>query len=266
VVPISPFLDEEAFEGGLSGMNFVVTLPSMAAANLERRNALTPQTMIAVEDYARGQYASDLLRGRSDPAAIDRMVAKVTELTGLDPAFVKRSGARIETQAFLREVFREQGKLGSRYDSNVTQDDPFPYAPEQRTGDPILGSIVAPTTSAMVDFVTRIVGWKAEGRYNTLSEDVGKAWNDGRDDDVESVTDLREAVALDPKMKVLIAHGWDDLSCPFFASVLIVDQMPVAYDPARIRVTEYPGGHMFYSRQDSRLALRRDVMAVDGVK
>ena len=266
VVLVSPFLDSQAFEGDLSGTNFVVTLPSMVAANLERHNQLTPQAMAAAEDYARGQYAGDLLKGRSDPAAIDRMVAKVTELTGLDPIFVKRSGARIETQAFLREVFREQGRLGSRYDSNVTEDDPFPFAPEQRTGDPILGSIIAPTTSAMVDFVTRTVGWKAEGRYNALSADVGRAWNDGRDEDVESVTDLREAVALDPKMKVLIAHGWDDLSCPFFASVLIVDQMPVAYDPSRIRVTEYPGGHMFYSRQDSRLALRRDVMTVYGVK
>ncbi len=67
-------------------------------------------------------------------------------------------------------------------------------------------------------------------------------------------------------MKVLIVHGWDDLSCPFFASVLIVDQMPIAYDPARIRVVEYPGGHMFYSRQDSRLALRRDVMELYGVR
>ena len=194
------------------------------------------------------------------------MVAKVTELTGLDPTFVKRSGARIETQAFLREVFREEGKLGSRYDSNVTEDDPFPFAPEQRTGDPILGSIIAPTTSAMVDFAIRTVGWKAEGRYNTLSEEVARGWNDGHEETVEAVTDLREAVALDPKMKVLIAHGWDDLSCPFFASVLIVDQMPVAYDPGRIHVTEYPGGHMFYSREDSRMALRRDVMAVYGVR
>jgi carboxypeptidase C (cathepsin A) len=266
VVLVSPFLDDQAFEGDLTGTNFIVTLPSMAAANLERHHSLTPESMSAIEDYARGQYASDLIRGRSDPAAIDRMVAKVTELTGLDPTFVKRSGARIETQAFLREVFREEGKLGSRYDSNVTQDDPFPFAPEQRTGDPILGSIIAPTTSAMVDFVTRTVGWKAEGRYNTLSEEVGRSWNDGLDVNAEAVTDLREAVALDPKMKVLIAHGWDDLSCPFFASVLIVDQMPVAYDPGRIHVAEYPGGHMFYSRQDSRMALRRDVMAVYGVK
>ena len=267
VVLVSPYLDSATgFDPAFSPLPFVVTLPSMAAAGLERKGALTPQAMAAVETYARGDYAVDLMKGRTDPAAQGRMEARIVELTGLDPTFVHRSGARIETQAFLREVFRDQGKLGSRYDSNVTQDDPFPYAPEQRTGDPILGSIIAPTTSAMVDFVTRVVGWKVDGRYNALSDAVAKGWNGGHDEQVESVTALREAVARDPKMKVLIVHGWDDLSCPYFASVLIVDQLPATVDPSRVQVKAYPGGHMFYSRADSRLALRRDVMAMYGAR
>ena len=267
VVLVSPYLDSaNGFDPNFSPLPFVITLPSMAAASLERKGALTPQAMAAAETYARGDYVVDLMKGRTDPAAQGRMEARIVELTGLDPTFVHRSGGRIETQAFLREVFRDQGKLGSRYDSNVTQDDPFPYAPEQRTGDPILGSIIAPTTSAMVDFVTRVVGWKVEGRYNALSEAVSKGWNGGHDEQVESVTALREAVARDPKMKVLIVHGWDDLSCPFFASVLIVDQLPATIDPGRVQVKEYPGGHMFYSRADSRLALRRDVMAIYGAR
>jgi carboxypeptidase C (cathepsin A) len=37
-------------------------------------------------------------------------------------------------------------------------------------------------------------------------------------------------------------------------------------DATRVQVKEYPGGHMFYARPDSRLALRRDVMAVYGVR
>ena len=73
---------------------------------------------------------------------------------------------------------------------------------------------------------------------------------------------LREAVAVDPKLNVLIVHGWGDLSCPFMASVLIVDQMPIMGDRARVQVKEYPGGHMFYSRADSQLSLRSDVMQV----
>jgi len=267
VVLLSPYLDSAAeFDPSLSPLPFVITLPSMAAANLERQGRLTPQAMAAVEAYARGDYASDLMKGRTDPAATARMETRVAELTGLDPAFVKRAGGRIETQAFLREVFRDEGKLGSRYDSNVAEWDPFPYAPEQRTGDPILDSIIAPTTSAMVNFVTRTVGWKVDGRYNALSYAVGKAWNDGHREQVESVTDLRQAVALDPKMRVLIAHGWDDLSCPFFASVLVVDQMPAMGDPTRVSVKEYPGGHMFYAREESRLALRRDVVALYGAR
>jgi carboxypeptidase C (cathepsin A) len=51
--------------------------------------------------------------------------------------------------------------------------DPFPFAPEQRANDPILASMIAPMTTAMVDFVTRTVGWKVDARYNALSYDVG---------------------------------------------------------------------------------------------
>ncbi|HJU38034.1 MAG TPA: peptidase S10, partial [Tahibacter sp.] len=67
---------------------------------------------------------------------------------------------------------------------------------------------------------------------------------------------------IDPKLQVLIVHGWGDLSCPFMASRLIVDQMPVMGDANRVQVKQYAGGHMFYSRGDSQAALRRDVLKV----
>jgi carboxypeptidase C (cathepsin A) len=53
---------------------------------------------------------------------------------------------------------------------------------------------------------------------------------------------LREAVAADPKLRVLIVHGWNDLSCPFMGSVLTVDQIPVMGDPTRVAVHEFPAG------------------------
>lgn len=163
-------------------------------------------------------------------------------------------------QAYLREVFRERGKIGSIYDSNVTSWDPFPYAPQQRTNDPMLQSIIAPTTTAMVDFVTRVVGWKTDARYNTLSYFVNSQWDrESAGLRRGSVGDLREAVATDPKLRVIIAHGWNDLSCPFMGSLLSVDQMPVMGDATRVSVNEYFGGHMFYTRTDSQKSLRKDV-------
>jgi carboxypeptidase C (cathepsin A) len=238
----------------------MVTLPSITAANLERQGKLTPAAMADVISYTMGEYATDLMKGRSDQDALPRIIKKVTELTGLDPSFVKYSGGRLETGAYLREAHREQGKLGSVYDSNVTSFDPFPFAPDQRANDPILASIIAPTTTAMVNFVTQTVGWKVDARYNALSYDVGGNWDRGDDLRQGSVPELRESVAADPKLRVLIVHGWNDLSCPFMGSVLTVGQMPVMGDPTRVAVKEYPGGHMFYTRESSRAELRKDVM------
>ena len=266
VVLVSPYLNPALDDNrDVSPVPWMLTLPSITAAHLEREHKLTPEAMAPVIAYTRGEYATDLLKGRSDPEATPRIVKRVTEMTGLEEEFVRRAGGRLEIGAYLREVFRESGKIGSVYDSNVTGYDPFPFAPEQRTNDPMLESIIAPTTTAMVDFVTRVVGWKTDARYNTLSHEVGSQWDhDSRSLRIGAVPDLRQAVAADPKLRVIIAHGWNDLSCPFMGSVLTVDQMPVMGDPTRVAVREYPGGHMFYSRPGSQAALRKDVQAMFG--
>ena len=267
IVMVSPYLEPGMNnDPDFSPMNWVTTLPSMTAANYERQGkTLSPGLMKEVEDYTRGEFTEDLLKGRRDPAAVARMIDKVTAYTGLDREFVQRSGGRIEIGAFLRELYRDKGRIASVYDSNVTQEDPFPWAPQGRRGDPILDAIIAPTTSAMVDFDTRIVGWKAEGRFNALSYDVGENWEKGVEL-VDATSDLRNAIAADPKMKVLIAHGYDDLSCPYFVSRLVIDQMPISGDPNRVKLSIYPGGHMFYSRTASQAAFREDVKQVFGAK
>jgi carboxypeptidase C (cathepsin A) len=266
VVLVSPYLNPALDENGdVSPVPWMLTLPSITAAHLERGHKLTPEAMAKVIAYTRGEYATDLLKGRSDPEATSRIVKRVTEMTGLEEEFVRRAGGRLEIGAYLREVFREQGKIGSVYDSNVTSYDPFPFAPAQRNNDPLLESIIAPTTTAMVDFVTRIVCWKTDARYNTLSREVNSQWDrESRSLRVGAVPDLRQAVAADPKLRVLIAHGWNDLSCPFMGSVLTVDQMPVMGDATRVAVREYPGGHMFYSRRDSQASLRKHVQEMFG--
>jgi carboxypeptidase C (cathepsin A) len=209
IVLVSPYLNPTLDENGdISPIPWMVTLPSITAAHLEREHKLTPEAMAQVIAYTRGEYATDLLKGHSDPEATPRIVKHVTEMTGLEEEFVRRAGGRIDISAYLREVFREQGKIGSVYDSNVTSYDPFPFAPEQRSNDPILESIVAPTTTAMVDFVTRVVGWKTDARYNALSSEVNSQWDrDSQSLRIGAVPDLRQAVAADPKLRVLPMAG-----------------------------------------------------------
>jgi carboxypeptidase C (cathepsin A) len=258
VVLVSPYLNPQFGDENLSPIPWMTTLPPIAAAHLEAQGKLTDAAMADVIAYTRGEYATTLLKGRSDPAATDAMIAHVTQMTGLDPTFVKYSGGRLDTGAYLREVHRSQGRIGSVYDSNVTGFDPYPFSQQQQSNDPILASIIAPTTTAMVDFVTRTVGWKTDARYNALSYDVNKQWDRSAPDLRKgSVPDLRQAVAADPKLRVLIVHGWNDLSCPFMGSVLSVDQMPIMGDPTRVQVHEFPGGHMFYTRPINQSGLHQ---------
>jgi carboxypeptidase C (cathepsin A) len=266
LVLVSPFLDKEAYSTRSSPMGYVDTLPSMAASNYERQGkALSPQTLADVESYARGEFVRDLLLGARDKAAVDRIVQHVTQYTGLDPTFVRQSGGRIDIAAFLRALYRDEGKLGSIYDPNVVGYDPFPWSAQGNAGDPILNSVVASTSSAMVDFDTRVVGWKVDGHFEALSWTVASNWDSGKGE-LSAVEDLRKAIAQDPHLKVLIAHGYDDLACPYFASKLIVDAMPLMGDPNRVAVREYPGGHMFYSRPGSEAEFRSDVMKLFGVR
>ncbi|HEY4009327.1 MAG TPA: peptidase S10, partial [Acidobacteriaceae bacterium] len=137
---VSPYLNPNFGDGNLSPIPWMITLPPIVASNLERQHKLTSDAMQSVIAYDEGDYASALIKGPQDAAATNAMVAHVTELTGLDPQFVKFSGGRLETGAYLREVHREKGEIGSVYDSNVTDPDPFPYSPEQEGSDPILES------------------------------------------------------------------------------------------------------------------------------
>lgn len=257
---VSPYLDPPAIgdDDALSPLPWMLNLPAMAAGHFERQGHLSEATMAPVEQYLKTEFVADFLAGPKDKAATDRLSAKVAEITGLDPVLVRRMDGRVDIGTYLREIRRDQGLIGSVYDSNFTSFDPFPASARPQYGDPLLTTLIAPTTSAMVDFVTRQVGWKVDARYNALSFEVNEAWT--RDNTDTPVKDLRQAISIDPKMTVDIVHGWDDLSCPYFGSRLIVSQMPEFGRPDRVRLHMYPGGHMFYSRTDSGAALRRDIL------
>lgn len=262
ITMVSPYLDPPAIgeSDALSPLPWMIDLPSMAAGHFEREGKpLNEATMGPVEDYVRTQFVTDFLSGPRDKAATDRLSAKVAELTGLNPALVRRMDGRVDSRTYLREIRRDQGLIGSVYDSNYTTYDPFPASAEPKYNDPLLATIIAPTTSAMVDFVTRVVGWDVDRPYNALSYEVNRDWK--RDNTDKPVQALRQAMAADPKMTVNIVHGWDDLSCPYFGSKLIIAQMPDFGARNRINLHMYPGGHMFYARPENWQPLRRDIMA-----
>jgi carboxypeptidase C (cathepsin A) len=238
----------------------------MAAVMRETKGPVTRADVQDVERYAASDFLIDELKGQSDPQALDRLSDKVASLIGLDPIFVRRLGAQIPAEAFRRELDRRQAKVTSAYDATVTGYDPFPDSYFSRFQDPLIDALSAPMTSAMVDLYEHRLDWKPDGHYELLSDAVNRSWNWGGGlNPPESLTQLREALALDPKLKVLVAHGLFDLVTPYFGSKMELDQLPRYGSPDRVRLVVYPGGHMFYSRDASRAALRDEAKAMMSV-
>ena len=75
----------------------------------------------------------------------------------------------------------------------------------------------------------------------------------------DAIRQFEQAVALDPKLVTLVAHGYTDLVTPYFVTRLVLDQVPDYRGAGRLKQITYPGGHMFYSRDASRVQFRDDV-------
>ena len=262
LILISPVLDFREYSGS-SLLQYVASLPTMAAVARQTKGAVTRADMADVERYARGDFLGDLVKGPADTEATTRLADRVAALTGIDQAVSRRLDGRFEVSEFRREFDRRNGKVTGRYDASVSGFDPHPDSSYYHFGDPSGDPLVAPLTSAAVDLTTRKLNWRPDGSYQLLNGAVGKAWDFGRGNTpAESISQLRQILALDPKLKLLVAHGLFDLATPYFGSKILLDQLPAYASPERVKLVVYPGGHMFYSRDASRQAFRAEAEAL----
>ena len=263
LVLVSPVLDFALLrDNGTDPLPFVLHLPGMVAA---ARQAPDRAAVADAEGYAATDYLVDLWRGEADAAATARVTARVQALLpGLDPALVARRAGRVDTDTFLRERDAAHGQVGSIYDPTITSTDPFPARAWSQVPDPILEPLRATLAQAADGLYSTRLQWRPEGvRYEVLSTQVLRAWDWGRDrTGQESLTALRRAVALDPTLQVMVAHGLYDLITPYFASQLLLNQLPLAQPPGRVALRTYQGGHMFYLRDASRAAFTADAAAL----
>ncbi|WP_020178939.1 hypothetical protein [Methylopila sp. M107] len=266
LIALSPVLDFSIRQGDqTSPLPSVNVLPSLAAAKRERdgKSEITREDLADVEAYATGQFMADLMKGPRDREAVDRLVTRVSELTGLDRVQVARLQGRVGIRQFVREFYRQDARVGSLYDANVTSYDPYPASARGEFDDPILDGARAPLTRAAVDFYQRDLGYRVDRRYELISGEVHRQWKWGEgQDSPESISALREALAADPKLRALVAHGATDLVTPYMESKMALDQLPAFGTEERVALKVYPGGHMFYSRDGSRAAFTRDVKAL----
>ncbi len=261
LVLVSPVFDFDWLDQGAGApWTTAALLPSLAAANLSRKGPVSRGALQEAEAYASGEYLVDLMRGLQDKEAVERVSRRVAELSGLAPDVSRRLAGRVDMRAAQRELRRGSSEIVSAYDTNVAIADPNPNAQVSRFEDPVLDGMTAPLTSAIIQHLTHTLNYKAEGRYNLLNGSINGAWRwGGGRSGPENLEELRQALALDAKLRVLVTHGFTDLVTPYYASQLLLNQLPDLGPQKRVGLTVYEGGHMFYSRQASRQAFKADV-------
>ena len=216
------------------------------------------------EDYLAALHAGARLDGR----ARSRIERRLAELTGLPMAVVQEANLRITDQRFFIELLRDSGRIVGRLEARATG----PMAAQrshQWEFDPGIEAISTPYTVALMTYFAEL-GLPTTDRYETLSDDVHKAWNWQRKGAGEgdpggytcTSTDLARALRRHPHMKVLVASGRYDLGTPYSASDWSLAQLDAPPEVlARITHHYYDAGHMMYTRSADLAQLQRDLAA-----
>ncbi len=257
IILLSPVLAARGadFPGLGDLMSKVSQFPSLAATIADAKAPVSAQQLAAFEREAAGEYLADLLAGPRDKAAIERLAGRIAAVTGLDAAVVRQLGPRSSPRTFLGAIDEASGRTYSTYDATEKRYAAYDGPTLIDTGDD-LGGLSVQLARGMGGLVRGPLGWKPGREYHVRGPGVGWTWS-GQ----ESATALRSALVNDPTFRVLVVHGYADLVTPYFRTKLTLRQMPtVGPDESRVRLEVYGGGHMFYSRDDSRAHFRRHAM------
>src|SRR5579862_91742 len=260
ILMASPML-EGAFQfgGDRFALGAALQLPSLAAAELERKGTFSKSALAQAEHFALTDYLSTLAGPPLQGDAAKNFYARVAQMTGLPPDTIAEGRGFIRDQ-YIKNLRVGDHKIVSHYDATFASDDPYPESPSPRGPDPILDGVVRAYGGAFVAYARDELGFKTDMTYNLLAEDITSKWDWGGSGHAQpsAADDLRVLLALTPSFHLMIAHGYSDMITPYAVTRYVLDHLPPLDGEERTQLKLYRGGHMFYLDPDSRKAFTAD--------
>ncbi|MGH6666131.1 MAG: S10 family peptidase, partial [Pseudolabrys sp.] len=215
IVMLSPMLEGWlTFGDNESALRAALQLPSLAAAELERKKTFSPAALADAEKFAMTDYLVTMAGAPPRGAAGKKFYGRVAEMTGL-PLDVVTQARGFVADAFVKNLHAD-GKIVSRYDANFAVDDPYPELRSARGPDPILDGISRAYGGAFASYARNELGFKTEMTYTLLSGEVTGHWDwQGGRLQASAEDDLRMLLAFGSSFHLLIAHGYSDMITPF---------------------------------------------------
>src|SRR6204780_3898177 len=229
ILMLSPLL-EGAFQfgGDRFALGAALQLPSLAAAEMERKGTFSKAALAQPESFPLTVYLAALAAPPLQGDAAKSFYARVGQMTGISVDAIAESRGFIRDE-YVKNFESGDHKVVSCYDATFASDDPYPESPTPRGPDPILDGVVRAYGSAFVAYARDELGFKTDITYNLLDSEIsGKwSWQEGSGRGQPSVTDdLRVLLALTPSFHLMVAHGYSDMETPYAVTHYILDLRP----------------------------------------
>jgi carboxypeptidase C (cathepsin A) len=261
--------------------NAVGLLPTLAAdAWFHKKLAVSrppsdlPAFMKAVEEFARGPYASALA---AFPKVDDGVLQALSEFVGIPPLVLKYWQLDVSTgngTTFLTSLLQDNGLAVGAYDGRVTAEDTGiagSIDPESGGNDPTMTAVGGVYTAMWNVYLNDELKFTSTSPFMDLNDQAFLNWNFSHVDptgaqkggigSLYTAGDLAAAMALNPYLKVFSANGYYDSVTPFFQTILNFENMPLKNPqaPGNLTIHNYPSGHMVYLDDKSRSAMKSDL-------
>ncbi len=262
IIMLSPLLEGWlTFGDDQSALQAALQLPSLAAAELERKHAFSLDALAAAEKFAMTDYLVTLAGPRPKGEEATAFYERVAKVSGV-PVDAVAQARGFAANAYVKTLRGADGKIVSRYDATFAVDDPYPERRSSRAPDPILDAVSRAYGGAMSSYARNELGFKTEMTYALLSGEATNHWDwQGGRQQAGTEEDLRVLLAYGPSFRLLVAHGYSDMITPYAMTRYILDHMPAFDPPGRAQLKLYRGGHMLYLDPESRKAFTADAAA-----
>ncbi len=214
-------------------------------------------TVSESQRWAETTYISDLIQG--DKLSIEEKEdasRTLEKLTGVDASIWLKANLRLTADDFAIDLLGpSRDRYVGHYDTRVVGTFDRAGASYDVSKDPSLDSGVE---SQIVPYLRNELGWKSDAFYagpfggRWPSPDSPRAdWTSSRWDRSGNSIDrgpmLASAMLRAPRLRLLVASGYFDLSTPFAAADYTISHLALPTEARkRIRLVRYEGGHAAY--------------------
>jgi len=210
------------------------------------------------EHYALNGYCTILAKGDAITEDEKNKAAnKLSELTGLPAQYYIENNLRVKAYRFRKTLLKEN--IIGRYDARMTLVDTDP-ANDYSPFDPSFTKIKGAFSSSVNDYIAKQLNYENYLPYEIIGN--VRPWKYPNGYYLNVVEDLKEALIVNPDLKIWIASGYYDLATSYFGTKYSIDQAFIPKDLKKnITYTYYPAGHMMYLEKHSLVQFTTDAQA-----